>query len=181
MPTQKVSETGFATDISPETTNLKKPDEKHIGYALEIWKKTIDVQQHFNTIEMQIRNFAVTILAGIIAAAALALREPKSATVFGITITIASLILIAGVIVLLAFYFMDRWWYHRLLQGAVEHAQMIENQLKEHIPALYLSNTIRKSSPFTILWIRFGSNRKIDAFYFAIIIFLLIAAYGLRE
>ncbi|MCG8350428.1 MAG: hypothetical protein MI924_21900 [Chloroflexales bacterium] len=99
---------------------------------------------------------------------------------FGFTISIASIILLAGVGVLLAFYFMDRWWYHRLLQGAVEHAQKIENHLKERISALDLSNTIRKWSPLFIFRVRFGSNRKIDFFYFSIVAFLLIAAYGLR-
>ncbi|MCG8350429.1 MAG: hypothetical protein MI924_21905 [Chloroflexales bacterium] len=44
------------------TIESEKPDEKEVAYALDIWKKTIDVQQHFNTIEMQIRNFAVQAL-----------------------------------------------------------------------------------------------------------------------
>jgi hypothetical protein len=29
---------------------------------VEIWKKTVDVQQHFNDLELRIRNFALAVL-----------------------------------------------------------------------------------------------------------------------
>ena len=170
--------TGNAVD-----QDQKNLTEKDIERAIDIWKKTIDVQQHFNSIEMQIRNFAVTVLAGIIAAAGLALRDPKDVTVFGFTISSASSILGAAVIIWLAFYFMDRWWCHRLLQGAVSHAQEIENYIKQSVPTISLSNAIRKTSPFYFFGIkrfRVGSNQKIDLFYFLIVVFLMVAAYGVH-
>lgn len=177
----------MATQESENSNEANKeqirPKEKDIDRAIDIWKKAIDVQQHFNSIEMQIRNFAVTVLAGIIAAAGLALREPEDVVIFGYTISSASAILGAAVIVWLAFYFMDRWWYHRLLQGAVSHAQEIENQLKEVFPVISLSNAIRKTSPFYLFGVkrwRVGSDQKIDLFYFLIVIFLITAAYGVH-
>ncbi|WP_367358427.1 hypothetical protein [Methanothrix sp.] len=143
---------------------------------VEIWKKVIDVQQHFNAIEMQIRNFAVTILAGILAAAGLALREPKNIKIFNFIVSSASAILIGGIIVLLAFYFMDRFWYHRLLQGAVTQGERLENEIKKTLPEAALSQTIRAGSP--VLKIR--SDRKIDIFYAIIILFLFVAAIGVN-
>jgi hypothetical protein len=50
-------------------------DEKKATFALEVWKKTIDVQQHFNTIEMQIRNFAITVLTATIGAAGVVFNQ----------------------------------------------------------------------------------------------------------
>lgn len=82
-------------------------DLEKLKCNIEIWKKVIDVQQHFNSIEMQIRNFAVTILAGILAAAGLALRNPKNISIFNLSISSASAILFGGIIVLFSFYFMD--------------------------------------------------------------------------
>jgi len=40
-----------------------------------MWKTTVVVQQHFNDLELRIRNFAVTLLVTVIGAAALALKE----------------------------------------------------------------------------------------------------------
>jgi hypothetical protein len=37
--------------------------------ALEIWKVTIDVQKHFNDLSIQVRNFAMTELGALLAAA----------------------------------------------------------------------------------------------------------------
>ena len=152
-------------------------DLEKLNGNLEVWKKVIDVQQHFNTIEMQIRNFAVTILAGIIAAAGLALRDPKTIIIFNKPISSASAILVAGVIVLFSFYFMDRFWYHRLLQGAVIRGEKLETELEKVLPEIALSKTIRKESPV----FRIRSKHKIDIFYGIIILFLLITAVGVNH
>lgn len=149
-------------------------DLEKLKCNIEIWKKVIDVQQHFNTIELQIRNFATTILAGILAASGLALREPKDIEIYNWTVSSASAILIGGIIILLAFYFMDRFWYHRLLQGAVRQGEGLENEIKRTLPKAALSQAIRAESP--VLKIR--SNNKIDIFYGILILFLLITAIG---
>jgi hypothetical protein len=149
-------------------------DLEKLKSNIEIWKTVISVQQHFNTIEMQIRNFAVSILAGILAAAGLALRDPKNITIFNSTVSSASAILIGGIIVLLSFYFMDRFWYHRLLQGAVSRGEDLETEIKKVLPQVALSQTIRANSP--VGGIR--SDRKIDIFYGIIIFFMLITAIG---
>jgi hypothetical protein len=46
------------------------------------------------------------------------------------------------------FYLIDRYWYHRLLVGTVNHAIIIENKYKDTIPELSLSEAIGKASPY---------------------------------
>ena len=162
-----------------------KIDEKKANFALEVWKKTIDVQQHFNTIEMQIRNFAITVLTASIGAAGIiynqlqvSIREavkaglapPPANTIFmfGVGFSASDVIIFAGAISWFSFYLMDLWWYHRLLQGAVTHAQNIENEIKgtQYGDLMILSNTIREASHFKLFGvINMGSNRRIKFFY----------------
>lgn len=173
-----MSDNGINGPANGKDSNL---DLEKLKCNLDAWKKIIDVQQHFNTIEMQIRNFAVTILAGIIAAAGLALREPRSVTIFKLTLSSASALLLAGIIVLISFYFMDRWWYHRLLQGAVKSGELLENELKKTLPNMGMSQKIREESHIKIYNYELTSNRKIDIFYGIIILFLLLAAVGVNN
>ena len=162
--------------IAKESTDMT---DEQIKIAVEVWKKTIDVQQHFNDIEMRIRNFAVTMLAAVIGAAGVALKDPApTASIFSIDIRLAAWILFAGLIAWLAFYFMDRWWYHRLLQGAVKHAQSIENQMRDIVPSLNLSNSIRKASPIPLSKkYSLRSDIRIDLFYGVVSALIFALAY----
>ena len=38
---------------------------------------------------------------------------------FGVTVSVAGLVVFSAIVPLFAFYFMDRLWYHRLLDGSV--------------------------------------------------------------
>jgi hypothetical protein len=42
---------------------------------LEMWKQTVQVQMHFNDIEMKVRTAAITVLTFVLGGASLALRE----------------------------------------------------------------------------------------------------------
>jgi hypothetical protein len=160
-----------------ERTNTSNDELEKLKCNVEIWKKIVDVQQHFNTIEMQIRNFAVTILAGIIAAAGLSLRDPRTITFFDLSVSNASAILIGGIFVLISFYFMDKYWYHRLLQAAVNQGEKLETEIERALPGISLSQAIRAGSPVHNI----RSNRKIDIFYGMIIIFLIVTALGVNN
>jgi hypothetical protein len=168
-------------------------DKEKAAFALEVWKKTIDVQQHFNTIEMQIRNFAITVLTATIGAAGVvfnqlqqSIREaatggqplPSTDTIllFGAGFSASDMIIFAGALAWVSFYFMDLWWYHRLLQGAVTHAQHIENEIKvtQYGDIMTLSNAIRNASHFKVLGINMGSNRRINIFYGVGLLFQLL-------
>jgi hypothetical protein len=60
---------------------------------------------------------------------------------------------------------MDRFWYHRLLKGAVSHAAMIETKYAGTIPELALGTAISQASPISIFGFQVSSSRKIDVFY----------------
>ena len=86
---------------------------------IEVWKQTIQVQQHFNDIELRIRNYAITLLGAVFGVAAYAFKEhAPTGVIIGL--------LLGGLILSYAFYFMDRHWYHRLLIGSVKHGLFIE-------------------------------------------------------
>jgi len=113
--------------------------------VLDVWKKTVDVQQHFNDLELRIRNYAVTILAAILGLAAYGIKEDLRIVVLGHSTSLSAAVLIAGIFPWLAFYFMDRFWYHRLLYGAVGHGSRIEDRWKTTIPEIALTDSIGKA------------------------------------
>lgn len=137
---------------------------------VDIWKKCVDVQMHFNGIELQIRNYAVTLLVAVIGAAAYALKENLNLKLFGGTFSMAAAILPAGILGWYAFYFMDRHWYHRLLLGSVFQTLRIEKAVG---PELQLSVAIGKESPIPIFGKKIHSTQKIDLFYAAGLTFLI--------
>jgi hypothetical protein len=137
---------------------------------VEIWKKCVDVQMHFNGIELQIRNYAVTLLVAVIGAAAYALKEHLDVKIFGHTFSMAVAILPAGILGWYAFYFMDRHWYHRLLLGSVYHTIKIEKAVGAE---LQLGAAIGEASPIPIFGKQVHSTQKIDLFYAAGLTFLI--------
>jgi hypothetical protein len=63
---------------------MEQEDDTYLKYKFEAWKTAVEVQQHFNTIEMQIRNIAVTVLTAAIAAAGLTSANARPVTLFNI-------------------------------------------------------------------------------------------------
>lgn len=93
-----------------------------IPWAVDAWKTTVSVQQHFNDLELRIRNFAITFTTAVLGLAGLALKELSSSP-------LPVALLFIGALGWGAFYFMDRFWYHRFLDAAGEHAGKIERWL----------------------------------------------------
>jgi hypothetical protein len=143
--------------------------------------KKIDVQQHFNDIEMKIRNAAITVMAALLGATGFALKEHLVVSILTIHFPIATLLLMTALLSWWAFYFMDRHWYHRLLMGAVKHGEKIENSFKGIIPEIDLTNSISAASPAKILCFEIHSTRKMQIFYgtvaFCIVIFGIISLF----
>jgi hypothetical protein len=156
-------------------------DRQHV---LEAWKTTVEVQRHFNDIAIRIRNLAVTVLAALLSAAALSVKEHF--TVLGITpgVPVAAYLLSAAAVAWGAFYVMDRCWYHRLLIGAVRHGEAIEAKWAKDFPEMCLTRTISEQSaihlwswltPWRKTRVQFRSTARVDTFY-AIGAVLLAAA-----
>jgi glycerol-3-phosphate acyltransferase PlsY len=90
--------------------------------VLKAWEKTIEVQQHFNDIELQIRNYALTLFTAILAGIGYLYKEDIFLMFWGVKIPVSALGALIGAIIMCTFYFMDKYWYHKLLKGAVSHA-----------------------------------------------------------
>ncbi len=71
---------------------------------------------------------------------------------------------------------MDRFWYHRLLYGAVNHGRYIEERARRILPELNLTDAIGKASPFEVFGKKVRSPGKIDIFYWSVAVALLILA-----
>ncbi len=110
-------------DHRPETPKAPLVEGAElVKLAVEAWKKTVDVQQHFNDLELRVRNFAITFTAAVLGLVGWALKE-------GMDSLLPAGLLAIGTLGWLAFYLMDRHWYHRFLDGAVAHGQGIEDWL----------------------------------------------------
>lgn len=151
---------------------------------VEAWKTTVEVQQHFNDIEMKIRAVAITLLAAILGAAALAVREGTTLRIADGSFNLGAAILLIGFVVWALFWFVEELWYHRLLLGAVAQGLELERLLAASgIDGFGLTEAIGKKSPFTIN-LRFKkfkvhSTWKIRLFYWGIGVLLAITAVGL--
>jgi phosphoglycolate phosphatase-like HAD superfamily hydrolase len=150
--------------------NFQKYEKKtatvsYLAERIEIWKKAIDVQQHFNDLEMRIRNFAITILGALFGAAGLALSRDVTIEIGDRALPLGLFLLVAALLTWSGFWFMDRHWYHKLLYGSVEHGMKVENSIKSIIPEITLTDSIGKASPMFIGRLKIRSPRKIDIFY----------------
>ena len=165
--------------FTPAGAGPARPDL--LGHQIDIWKKVVDVQQHFNDMEMRIRNYAITLLVAVLGAAALGIKEGISVPILGVRPPLGALVLAAGLVGWIAFYLMDRLWYHRLLHGAVVQGMEIENRLKPVLPEIALSDAIKTASPFTWFGTKVGSDEKMDIFYGSIAVLLvamIVAAWS---
>ena len=57
---------------------IADPDapQPHAMGQIEIWKKIVDVQQHFNDLELRIRNFALIVTGAFLVLVATPSRTP---------------------------------------------------------------------------------------------------------
>src|SRR5215510_5116191 len=160
--------------------------------VVAIWKVVVEVQQHFNDISMRIRSMFVTILLALFASMGFMLDKKFDLQLGELKIQFAVLIPIFGLFGTYLFYFIDRYWYHRLLAGAVRHAVKIEELHRDTLPELSLSTAIAAESPYEprafvrgLAWIlvrdkayretgKLHSNGKIELFYKSVVALLVI-------
>ena len=115
--------------------------------VIDIWKQAVDVQMHFNDIEMKIRGLFVTIVLGLAAAQGFLLHHALSFSVGPVKVLYATFMPLLGIMAACLFYFMDRYWYHRLLIGAVKQGASIETRYAKELPELALTARIGEASP----------------------------------
>jgi hypothetical protein len=122
-------------------------EHKHAALTIELWKQTITVQQHFNDLELRIRNLAISVFTAVLGATGFVYKENLRFSIGAYSGSLASALLVAGALVWLSFYFMDRWWYHMLLIGSVRQGLALEDELRPHFPNAVLTRTIGDASP----------------------------------
>ncbi len=136
-------------------SDLRVRDERAKQIA-DAWKTVVGVQMHFNDIGMRIRGLFVTILLALFASIGFLLDKQLSLTIGRVNIQFATIVPIFGIFVAMLFYFMDRYWFHRLLKGSVNHAIEIERRYRGRLPELSLSDQIGKESffaPTGVIWL----------------------------
>lgn len=155
-----------------------------IAPQVEVWKKIVDVQQHFNDLELRIRNFALIVTGAFIGLGGYAIKDGGTAALFGVHVSVAGLVVFCSLLPLAAFYLMDRLWYHRLLDGSVAAATPVEARLREMGLTIELGTKISEASPFTLFGKKVRSKHKMDGFYgliaSGIFILSIILAFGVK-
>jgi hypothetical protein len=142
------------------------------GY-LEMWKQTVTVQQHFNELCWKIRGLALTALTFTLGAASLTAstsNRPAAIPFWGYDVEGPAIILLVGVVIWLAFFFIDANWYHKLLKASVDHAASLEDELQHYIPEAGLTGRISAASP-SRLWlthIELRSTHKLRLYYWVV-------------
>ncbi|GGC97867.1 hypothetical protein GCM10011512_26030 [Tersicoccus solisilvae] len=133
---------GATTPLHQTGTSLT-PDQE-VGYYIDMWKKSVEVQIHFNDIEWRIRSLALTAATFALGVAGVAAKDNTRVWF----VSLGSLIILAGLILWYAFYFVDAHWYHSLLKASVAHGTEIERQIKETLPAAGVTASITQGSGY---------------------------------
>ncbi|MCP1415497.1 hypothetical protein [Paenarthrobacter sp. A20] len=149
------------------TSTPSEPSASHIvdGYV-DAWKKTIEVQQHFNDLSWRIRALWLTALTFALGATFIAFKDGRSVELLGVGQKSPAVVVpILGLLLWLAFWFVDRQWYHRLLVGAVKEGLNLEKKLRDLGVDVALTKTIGDESPWNTWLGKMHSAHKLNFFY----------------
>jgi hypothetical protein len=150
-----------------------------------IWKMVAKTQQHFDLIEMRIRALLLTLI-GILLTVATGFAEHTTsahssqshepsiiATSYTMTIVLGLCCVFA-----LLFGYMDRFWYHTYLRGAVACGEHLEKLIQKRFETLMndenadlglaLNQSISKQSHEKMLGRRRSTSNRLVLFYGAI-------------
>ena len=149
------------------------PEENdEVELTFRAWEKTVDVQMHFNDLCLKVRSFAVSILGVLLGGSAISYRYGGDVNVWSVTFPVAAVFISISIIIWLAFYSMDRYWYHELLRGAVAHGHLLEESLKGSVSKISLATSIRETSHASL---KKNAASKLEWFYLTIFGVQLIA------
>lgn len=160
--------------MSEEQKHRDDIELEKLKLKVDVWKTVIDVQKHFNDLEMKVRNFGILILSAFIGAIGVSFNSDATLSILGHGFPIAAILALGALIVWLLFYFVDIYWYHPLLLGAVKQGLKIEKELKTDIPNIDLTQTIGECSPKKIFnYFEMHSTDKAKIFYIGVSMVLL--------
>lgn len=152
----------------------------NIENIIKMWDRTIDVQKHFNDIAFKIKQLVVSISSFIVGGGFALISAGKINKVVkynNLEISTISILLFITAFIWIVFYFVDRFWYHPLLKGAVKEGVALENEISNYLPIKGLTKTIGEYSPIVLpVFGVIHSEAKMNIFYWSIILILLITA-----
>jgi cell division protein FtsL len=156
--------------------NKEKEDSLNF---ITIWSKCIDIQMHFNSINLTIKSLAITGFTFFIAGLGYLYKEK----VYLEEINVLMWFSLTGALIIVLFYFIDRYWYHLYLKATSVHIAFLEknNKLDPTLSdALKISEKIGAESKKPIKGIFVvNSEKKTDIFYLILIVpFFIIATYA---
>ncbi|EUD09307.1 hypothetical protein [Providencia alcalifaciens] len=155
-------------------------DKELLKIKVDIWKTVIETQKHFNDLEMKVRNFGILILSAFIGATGVTFNSEYTINILGFQILVSAIFSLGAAIIWWLFYFVDMYWYHPLLLGAVRQGAKIEKELESILPEITLTKKIGESSPCDFLWFKkLHSQTKAKIFYFGILFILVLATIAL--
>ena|SRR5689334_8205966 len=144
----------------------------------DLWAKYEDIAMHFNDLLIRLRTQALAAVAAI--STVVGIFTKTDPTSVHISWEIATAVFAGLIIFWLAIWTIDRFYYNRLLIGAVIALREIEKESKKQTPSLVISmsTTIEKfvadpkdDRPF---WDRFRSKFGVYAFYALVLIALML-------
>ncbi|REL34683.1 hypothetical protein [Thalassotalea euphylliae] len=160
--------------------NEKEIELEKLKLNVEAWKTTVDVQKHFNDLEMKVRNFGLLIISAFISAIGVSLKSNYEVTLLESSIPVGSLIAFVAFFVWNLVFFVDVYWYHPLLKGAVLKGIAIEKEIQKDLPEIGLTQAIGESSSIKFLWWKeLRSTTKAKIFYNGVSIALIVIAISL--
>jgi hypothetical protein len=151
-------------------------DAVSVNQTIELWKTTILTQQHFNTLQLQLRNVVLTLFVAVLTVAGYGVKEHIILTILGVGVPLAFLACLVGILVVGAFYYTD-WGYHQLLLGAVVHGKLIETSLQPILPEALLTSSIKDASSKKkfLGFVTTNSEHRLLFFYLLLVVALAIA------
>ena len=154
----------MASDLSSKS----EEEDRCTEHQMIAWAKTIDVQQHFNDIAMRVRNLFVTLVAALFAIIGYGTRSSGGAVqppLSGVVLQFVPVIAAIGMFACVAFWFLDRLWYHRLLIGAVIQGELLEGLLLEKVPGIGLTKAVSHESRPAFFGFKLSATLRLDVFY----------------
>jgi hypothetical protein len=119
-------------------------DSAKLGHYVDLYKQAVQTQQHFNDIEWRIRGLALTAATFALGAAGFATKDQPAFH----GISLGTVVVIVGLILWYAFYFVDRYWYHPLLKASVAQGTLIEREIQRFLPAAGMTQAITEGSRY---------------------------------
>ncbi len=163
----KINQGGLMSDeqVFPQS------ESGNMANDIEIWKQAIETQIHFNELIIKMRMTVISIIITVFGAAGIALKDLNIyAQIFQHKIHISIVIITIGLIFLIVQFIIDRFYYFKLLLGAVKFTEALDKKYASR-SIFGLTTEINKTISHTM------SGFIVIVYYFIPFIMGIVAIY----